>query len=90
MARSNRKVVPESRNMLNQMKYEIATEFGLGAAYGSAGFSGTDTEFASDLGEAGGVGFGRVNGAHLTSRENGSVGGEMTKRLVRLAQQNLL
>lgn len=86
MARSNRKVVPESRNMLNQMKYEIAAEFGLGAAYGSAGFSGADTEFASDLGEAGG----RVNGAHLTSRVNGSVGGEMTKRLVRLAQQNLL
>lgn len=91
MARSNRKVVPESRNMLNQMKYEIAAEFGLGAAYGSsAGSTGADTEFASDLGETGGVGFGRVNGAHLTSRENGSVGGEMTKRLVRQAQQNLL
>ncbi|MEC0092568.1 small, acid-soluble spore protein, alpha/beta type [Paenibacillus macquariensis] len=29
MARNNRTSVPESCNMINQMKYEIATEFGL-------------------------------------------------------------
>lgn len=56
MARSNnRKVVPESRNMLNQMKYEIAAELGLGSAYGSSGGS-ADTEFAGELGEVGGFG----------------------------------
>lgn len=54
MARNNnRKVVPESRHMLNQMKYEIATELGIGSAYGSGG-SGADTEFAGELGEIGG------------------------------------
>lgn len=85
---SNRKVVPESRNMLNQMKYEIAAEFGLGAAYG-ASHGGADTEFAGELGEIGGFAGGGYGG-HLTSRENGSVGGEMTKRLIRQAQQSLL
>lgn len=35
MARTNRTVVPESRAMLKQMQYEIASEFGLyGASYG--------------------------------------------------------
>ncbi|WP_136607153.1 alpha/beta-type small acid-soluble spore protein [Paenibacillus dokdonensis] len=87
---SNRTVVPESRNMLNQMKYEIASEFGLGAAYGS-GHGSADTEFAGELGEAGGsFAGGESYGGHLTSRENGSVGGEMTKRLIRQAQQSLL
>lgn len=87
---NNRKVVPESRNMLNQMKYEIASEFGLGAAYGSSN-AFADTEFAGELGEAGGnFAAGGGYGGHLTSRENGSVGGEMTKRLVRQAQQSLL
>ncbi|MDR0268729.1 alpha/beta-type small acid-soluble spore protein [Paenibacillus sp.] len=87
---NNRKVVPESRNMLNQMKFEIASEFGLGSAYGSEG-SGADTEFAGELGELGGTfaGGGSYAG-HLTSRQNGSVGGEMTKRLIRQAEQTLL
>lgn len=90
MARNNnRTVVPESRNMLNQMKYEIASEFGLGAAYGSS-HGGADTEFAGELGEEGGSFAGGSYGGHLTSRENGSVGGEMTKRLIRQAQQSLL
>ncbi|GAB6991319.1 alpha/beta-type small acid-soluble spore protein [Paenibacillus pini] len=89
MARNNNKVVPESKQMLNQMKYEIAAEFGLGAAYGSAGFA--DTEFASDLGEAGVASYsGYVKGGHLTSRENGSVGGEITKRLIQQAQRSLV
>ncbi|MDE1362713.1 MULTISPECIES: acid-soluble spore protein SspC [Bacillus] len=33
--------------------------------------------------------FGVQLGAETTSRANGSVGGEITKRLVRLAQQNM-
>lgn len=85
----NRKLVPESRNMLNQMKYEIASELGLGSAYGSSG-GFADTEFAGELGEAGGFGGGSSYAGHLSSRQNGSVGGEMTKRLVRQAQQSLL
>lgn len=91
MARSsrNRQVVPESRQMLNQMKYEIAAEFGLNVGYGSSSF-GTDTEFGSELGAIGGGSSARRPGwGHLTSRENGSVGGEITKRLVRNAEQSL-
>lgn len=57
---SNQILVPEARTALEQMKYEIAQEFGVQL--------GPDT----------------------TSRANGSVGGEMTKRLVRIAQQSWL
>lgn len=86
MARNNRTVVPESRAMLKQMQYEIAAEFGLyGANYGG----GADTEFASELGSIEG-GFGRSKYlGHLSSRDNGSVGGEITKRLVKQAEQSL-
>jgi hypothetical protein len=90
MARSNRKVVPESRQMLDQMKYEIAAEFGLNVGYGGRGLAGADTEFGSELGEVSDHSYGQYNGwGHLTSRENGSVGGEITKRLIRQAQQHL-
>ena len=88
MARNNRKIVPESRHVLQQWKYEIASEFGLPVG---AGFSGsTDTEFAGELGALGtGQGYGEYWG-HLTSRENGSVGGEITKRLVAQAERNFM
>jgi len=87
MARNNRKIVPESREMLKQMQYEIASEFGLyGAGYGG----GADTEFASELGTTGGYSSSRTPYlGQLTSRENGSVGGEITKRLVKQAEQSL-
>jgi hypothetical protein len=58
MAR-NKLVVPGSENVLNQMKEEIANEFGVPL------------------------------GADTTARANGSVGGEMTKRLVAYAEQSL-
>ena len=48
---SNRLVVPGAQNAIDQMKYEIANEFGVNL--------GPDT----------------------TARANGSVGGEITKRL---------
>lgn len=56
---SNKLVVPGASQALDQMKYEIAQEFGVNL------------------------------GPDATSRANGSVGGEITKRLVSLAQQNL-
>lgn len=58
MAR-NKLLVPGSENALDQMKEEIAREFGVQL------------------------------GADTTARENGSVGGEMTKRLVELGQRQL-
>lgn len=54
---SNQLVVPGVQQALDQMKYEIAQEFGVNL------------------------------GADSTSRSNGSVGGEITKRLVQMAEQ---
>jgi hypothetical protein len=59
MSRRNKLVVPGAQQALDQMKAEIANEFGV--------HLGPDT----------------------TSRQNGSVGGEMTKRLVKHAQLQL-
>ena len=52
-------LVPGVQQALDQMKYEIATEFGVNL------------------------------GAETTSRANGSVGGEITKRLVQMAEQQM-
>ncbi|MFQ3543755.1 alpha/beta-type small acid-soluble spore protein [Halobacillus rhizosphaerae] len=54
---SNQLLVPGVQQALDQMKYEIAQEFGVQL------------------------------GADTTSRSNGSVGGEITKRLVQMAEQ---
>lgn len=56
---SNQLLVPGVQQALDQMKYEIAQEFGVNL------------------------------GAETTSRANGSVGGEITKRLVSMAQQQM-
>lgn len=54
---SNQLLVPGVQQALDQMKYEIAQEFGVQL------------------------------GPDATSRANGSVGGEITKRLVAMAEQ---
>ncbi|MFA8439071.1 small, acid-soluble spore protein, alpha/beta type [Pueribacillus sp. YX66] len=56
---SNQLLVQGAQQAIDQMKYEIAQEFGVNL--------GPDT----------------------TSRANGSVGGEITKRLVSFAQQQM-
>ena len=56
---SNQLVVPGVKQALDQMKNEIASEFGVQL------------------------------GPDSTSRANGSVGGEITKRLVRQAQEQM-
>ncbi len=56
---SNQLVVPGVKQALDQMKYEIASEFGVQL------------------------------GPDATARANGSVGGEITKRLVQMAEQQL-
>jgi hypothetical protein len=55
----NKLVVPGAQNAIDQMKYEIASEFGVSL------------------------------GPDATARQNGSVGGEITKRLVKLAQSQM-
>ncbi|MBU9720023.1 MULTISPECIES: alpha/beta-type small acid-soluble spore protein [Bacillaceae] len=57
MSNNNQLLVPGVQQALDQMKYEIAEEFGVQL------------------------------GADATSRANGSVGGEITKRLVQQAEQ---
>jgi hypothetical protein len=59
MARSNNRLIPQAQQALDQLKYEIAAEFGV------------------------------TLGPDTSSRQNGSVGGEMTKRLVQFAEQQL-
>lgn len=59
MANTSKLAVAGAQAALDQMKYEIAQEFGVQL------------------------------GADSTSRANGSVGGEITKRLVAMAEQQL-
>ncbi len=60
MARSSNKLlVPGAKQAVEQMKYEIANEFGVNL------------------------------GPETASRLNGSVGGEITKRLVAMAQSQM-
>ncbi|SFI99834.1 alpha/beta-type small acid-soluble spore protein [Thermoflavimicrobium dichotomicum] len=56
---TNQLLVPGAEQALDQLKYEIAQEFGV------------------------------TLGPDTTSRANGSVGGEITKRLVAIAEQQL-
>ena len=56
---SNQLVVRGAQQAVDQMKYEIAQEFGVSL------------------------------GADASARANGSVGGEITKRLVAMAQQQI-
>ena len=56
---TNKLVVPGAKNAIDQMKYEIANEFGVSL------------------------------GADASARANGSVGGEITKRLVAMAQTQM-
>ena len=52
-------VAPQAKQAIEQMKYEIANEFGVNL------------------------------GADATARANGSVGGEITKRLVKMGESQL-
>lgn len=56
---TNKLVVPGAKNAIDQMKYEIANEFGVNL------------------------------GPDSTARANGSVGGEITKRLVAMGQNQM-
>ncbi|PAQ14320.1 spore protein [Bacillaceae bacterium SAOS 7] len=57
--RNNQLLVAGAQQAIDQMKYEIASEFGVNL------------------------------GPDSTARSNGSVGGEITKRLVAMAQQQM-
>ncbi|WEK53917.1 MAG: alpha/beta-type small acid-soluble spore protein [Candidatus Cohnella colombiensis] len=83
-----RQIVPECANALNQMKFEIASE--LGVPFGHSATGDFDSEFAGELGSISGASMGKQYYGDLSSRQAGSVGGEITKRLVRQAQQTIV
>lgn len=89
MARSNKKVVPESKQALAVMKYEIAAELGLPVGQGFSSGGLADTEFAGELGSVGSGGYNKDYWGHLASRDNGAVGGQITKRLIEKAEETL-
>lgn len=59
MKNNSKLVAPQAKEAIEQMKYEIANEFGVKL------------------------------GADATARANGSVGGEITKRLVKMGESQL-
>lgn len=91
MARSNKVLVSASKEALNAMKYEIATEMGLPVGqYQYSGAAGADTEFAGELGSATGASYNKKEyWGHISSRDNGAVGGAITARLIRKAEETL-
>jgi hypothetical protein len=84
---SNKKVVPESKQALDLMKYEIAAELGL--PVGQAYMSGMNTEFAAELGSIPRGTKQEEYWGHLASRDAGAVGGQITKRLIEKAEESL-
>ncbi len=64
MTSYNKKVVPEAKKALDQMKYEIANELGL-------------------------ANYQNIDKGNLTARQNGYVGGYMTKKLVEMAEKQM-
>ncbi|WP_028543946.1 alpha/beta-type small acid-soluble spore protein [Paenibacillus taiwanensis] len=89
---SRNKLVPASKAALYQMKYEIAAELGLPVTYKSSPSGYGDTEFGTEFGElshSSSYTGGRENWGHLSSRDAGSIGGEITKRLISQAEQSV-
>ena len=80
-----RKLVPECREAIDRWKYEIASELGL--PVGNA-FVGSTDEFAAELGTPASSAKEAYWG-HIASRDAGAVGGAITARLVRQAEQTL-
>lgn len=85
---NNRKIVPECHKAIDQMKYEIAAELGLpvGSSVGQLG----NVEFATELGSISASSIKESYWGHIATRDTGAVGGAITSRLVKQAEQTLL
>lgn len=84
---SNRKIVPECRQAIDQMKYEIAAELGLPVGQRAAQMG--NVEFATELGTISAGSIKEDYWGHIASRDTGAVGGAITRRLVQQAEQTL-
>jgi hypothetical protein len=90
MARGrNAKVVPESKNALDLLKYEIAAELGLPVGKSSTNALNVNAEFATELGTIPASSFNQDYWGHIASRDNGTVGGTITQRLIQRAEETL-
>ncbi|MCZ8514861.1 alpha/beta-type small acid-soluble spore protein [Paenibacillus filicis] len=88
MARNNnKKVVPESSKALNQLKYEIAAELGLPVGKNVASMN---VEFATELGSISSGSVKEDYWGHIASRDAGAVGGHITSRLIKKAEEMML
>ncbi|MFC0212920.1 small, acid-soluble spore protein, alpha/beta type [Paenibacillus chartarius] len=85
MARNN-KVVPECHKELDALKYEIAAEMGLPVGPQIVNY-GADTEFATELGSIPATQIKEDYWGHIASRDAGAVGGAITSRLIRKAEE---
>lgn len=88
MARNNNKVVPGCEKQLDALKYEIAAEMGLPVGKQISNFS-ADTEFATELGSISAGSIKEDYWGHIASRDTGAVGGAITSRLIRKAEEML-
>jgi hypothetical protein len=89
MARGrNAKVVPESKNALDLLKYEIAAELGLPVGKGFSAL-GVNAEFATELGSIPASSLNENYWGHIASRDTGAVGGAITQRLIQRAEETL-
>lgn len=86
---SNNKVVPESKQALDMLKYEIAAELGLPVGKQGLQSLAADTEFATELGAMPASSIKEDYWGHIASRETGAVGGTITKRLIQRAEEAL-
>lgn len=81
---AKQKLVPESSKALKALKYEIASEIGI-IPTASYDFN---SEFADELGGQAQASP-SIDWGNISSRQNGYIGGSITKRLVEQAQKNL-
>ncbi|GMX60337.1 hypothetical protein Elgi_71050 [Paenibacillus elgii] len=87
MSKSNKKVVPESGKALDVLKYEIAAELGLPVGKQLAN---ANVEFATELGSIPSASIKEDYWGHIASRDAGAVGGTITARLIKKAEEMML
>jgi hypothetical protein len=86
MAKNNKKMVPECGKALDILKYEIAAELGLPVGKQVASMN---VEFATELGAIPSQSVKEDYWGHIASRDAGAVGGTITARLIRKAEETL-
>jgi len=86
MSNNRRKLVPQCSKALESMKYEIAAEIGIVPS----GSLDLNSEFADELGGQAHGHSHNIDWGSVSSRNNGYIGGSITKRLIEQAQKSIL